>query len=164
MKAGTLILLCGLPGAGKSVLAKKLAVERRAIRMCPDEWIEKVLADPNDAFERDRLRDPVEDLQFDLAREYIALGFTIVLEFGFWSEEERSLYSMGALELGARIELYYLEASFDTLWERVQRRNSQLVTGPWVMTRDELEAAWRLFQAPTAEELEFYDEWRVIRE
>lgn len=60
MNKGTLILICGLPGAGKTTLAKKLAIERNAIRLCPDDWIIAILKDLNDIPERDRLRDPVE--------------------------------------------------------------------------------------------------------
>ncbi len=37
---GTLILICGLPGSGKTTLAQTLEKERNAIRMCPDDWID----------------------------------------------------------------------------------------------------------------------------
>lgn len=33
-----LILICGLPGSGKTTLAKSLAGSRSALRLCPDEW------------------------------------------------------------------------------------------------------------------------------
>jgi predicted kinase len=38
-KAGKLIIVCGLPGSGKTTHAKQLEQELRAIRLCPDEWI-----------------------------------------------------------------------------------------------------------------------------
>lgn len=34
-----LILTCGLPGAGKTTLAKQLAAERAAVRLTKDEWL-----------------------------------------------------------------------------------------------------------------------------
>lgn len=34
-----LILTCGLPGAGKTALATRLASERRAVRLTKDEWL-----------------------------------------------------------------------------------------------------------------------------
>lgn len=58
----TLFLICGLPGAGKTTLAKQLENEYSAFRLCPDEWIAQILADPNDIAELDRLRSPVESL------------------------------------------------------------------------------------------------------
>ena len=34
-----LILTCGLPGAGKTTLARQLATERSAVRLTKDEWL-----------------------------------------------------------------------------------------------------------------------------
>jgi len=158
--AGTLILICGLPGSGKTTLAKRIEAERRAIRLCADEWIEAILDDPEDNEERDRLRDPVENLQWDLARTYLQKGLTVILENGFWAEEERSLYAMGAIELGARIEICHMEASsFEELWLRVSDRNSQLETQTFRMTEEELRSAFGQFEPPSEEEMRFYDEW-----
>lgn len=160
---GTLILVAGVPGVGKTTFAKKLAKERRAIRYCPDEWIEAILPSPDAKAERDRLRDPIENLQWDLAREQLAQGQTVILENGFWSEEERSLYAMGGLEVGARIELYSLETpSIDALWERMQIRNASLTEPTWVMSREEVEAAVNCWQSPSEGEMGFYDEVRKI--
>ena len=36
---GRVILVCGLPGSGKTTLSKRLAGELGAVRMCPDEWM-----------------------------------------------------------------------------------------------------------------------------
>jgi len=163
MGQGTLILVCGLPGAGKTTLAKRLARERGAIRMCPDEWIEAVLEDTRDTRERDRLRDPVENMQWVLTKEWLQEGLTVTLENGFWSEEERTQYACEALEVGARIELHYLEApSFELLWERVARRNIETADGPFVMNESELRAAWDVFEAPTREEIDFYDDGSTV--
>lgn len=157
-KQGTLILVCGLPGSGKTTFAMRLENERSAIRLCPDDWIEAVIADPTDECEKSRLRDAVENLQWDLAKTYLAKGLTVVLENGFWSEEERSQYASEALEIGARIELYAMDSSdLDELWRRIERRN--LTVAPiWVMERSDHEAGWSAYQPPTPEELAFYDD------
>lgn len=155
------MLICGLPGSGKTTLAKKMEAERNAIRFSPDEWIEPLLADPADIVERDRLRDPVENLQWDLAEQYLCKGLTVILENGFWAEEERSLYAMAAIELGAKVELHFLQVSTDELWRRVQSRNAMLKSETFVMSREDVEVGWRFFQPPTQPELEFYDDWSV---
>ena len=156
-------MICGLPGAGKTTLAKRLEVERSAVRMCPDEWIEQILAAPDDYRERDRLRDPVEDLQWEITQRLLLLGTVVVMEFGFWAEEERSNFALTAVELGAKVELHCLEAPFEELWRRIQLRNASLETKTWVMSRGDAEAGWRVFQSPTALELQFYDDWAVYR-
>lgn len=35
----TLHMMCGLPGAGKTTLARRLEREHRALRLTPDEWV-----------------------------------------------------------------------------------------------------------------------------
>lgn len=163
MGHGTLILICGLPGAGKTTFAKQLEQERGAVRMCPDDWIEAILASPRDIRERDRLRDPVENLQWELAKGYVQKGLTVVLENGFWSEEERTQYACEALEVGARIELFYTEAlDFDRLWARVQHRNIEIAGSPFLMSEGDLREAWKVFGAPTQEEIDFYDDGGTI--
>ena len=160
---GTLILLCGLPGSGKTTLAKKLEQERNAIRLCPDEWIESILDSPDNTKERDRLRDPIDNLQWDLAQAYLSKGLTVILENGFWAEEERTQYAFEARELGAKIELHYLHVPHDELLRRVNDRNKFLTNKTFVMTLDEIESSWSMFQAPTSDELSFYDESSVLK-
>ena len=47
-------MLSGLPGAGKTTLAKQLENSVPALRLCPDEWVITVIADINNLPERDR--------------------------------------------------------------------------------------------------------------
>lgn len=160
---GTLVLVCGLPGSGKTTYAKQLEEERGGLRMCPDDWIEAILADPNDEAEKNRLRDAVEILQWKLSKEYLAKGLTVILENGFWAEEERSQYAMEALEVGARIELYSMDSKdLDELWRRIEKRNDELKTGPWLMKREDHEPHWTGYEPPTLEEIAFYDDGAIL--
>jgi len=79
---GALILVCGLPGSGKTTVAKRFEAERNAVRMCPDDWIEALLEDPKNSTEKDRLRDAVENLQWDLAKQYLSKGLIRGADFG----------------------------------------------------------------------------------
>ena len=155
MNTGTLILICGLPGAGKTTLAKKLESEKKANRLCPDDWIMAILKDPNDIPERNRLRDPIEQLLWKEAKSLLALGVNVILENGFWARQERDSYRDSAKSLGAKVELYFVDAPFNILWERVEKRN----TNPkeFQLTKKELEDGYHLFQPPTEEEGQTYD-------
>ncbi len=160
---GILILICGLPGSGKTTISKRFEADRNAVRMCPDDWIEALLKDPNDAEEKDRLRVAVENLQWNLAKQYLSKRMTVILENGFWLEEERSQYAMEALDLGARIELYAMDSSdLDELWRRIERRNQNLSTTTWVMNREDHEPRWAGFKMPTWEEIAFYDDGGIL--
>lgn len=150
----TLFMICGLPGAGKTTLAKQLEQSHSALRLCPDEWIEHILRDKTNITERDRLRDPIEALQWELAKRSLALGVNVILEWGFWSKEERTTYRTEAENLGAHVVLHYLEVSVDELWRRLSKRNENLPPGTFIVTQEELTlwASW--FEPPTAAEYE----------
>jgi predicted kinase len=47
-----LILLCGLPGSGKTTLAKELESRLHAVRFCPDEWLAALSLDLYDEARR----------------------------------------------------------------------------------------------------------------
>lgn len=149
----TLFLICGLPGAGKTTLARRLEREHAALRLCPDEWIVSLMADRSDIEERDRLRAPVEAIQWELAQRVLALGRDVVLEWGFWSREERVRYRAQAEALGARVELRYLAATRDELWSRLARRNADLPPGAFAVTAGELDLWWSWFEPPADDEL-----------
>lgn len=148
----TLFLICGLPGAGKTTLARQIEVSRPALRLCPDEWIATLLADPSDTLELDRLRTPVETLQWVVAKRALVLGVDVVLEYGFWSREERAYFRQQADALGAQVELHYLEVGRNELWARLARRNANLPQGTFAVTEEQLDLWLSWFEPPTADE------------
>ncbi|GAB4455864.1 MAG: AAA family ATPase [Armatimonadaceae bacterium] len=152
-----LILICGLPGAGKTTLARQLEQSRQAVRLCPDAWIKAVIADESDRAELDRLRDPVEKLQWEMAQRLLTLGVTVILENGFWSREERTAFRTQAQALGAAVELHYLQVPKDELWRRIEQRNRDLDNESFYNSRDEVEEWWRVFEPPDPEELAAFD-------
>ena len=94
----TLYLTCGLPGSGKTTLARRLAVERDALRFTKDEL---VLALGGDLYD-DELRDCVEAALIELAFELLAAGRSCILDFGLWSREERDALRLRACARCAR--------------------------------------------------------------
>jgi len=148
----TLFLICGLPGAGKTTLAKQLEASVPALRLSPDEWIARLLADVNDIPERDRLREPVQELLWELAKRALTLGGDVILEFGFWSREERTRYRNEAETLGARVELRYLDIPRDELWARLSKRNANLPPGTFAVTEDDLDLWLTWFDPVTDDE------------
>ncbi|HZC05373.1 MAG TPA: AAA family ATPase [Ktedonobacterales bacterium] len=149
-----LIVICGLPGAGKTTLARRLAEETTALRLCPDEWLAGLGADLRDEAARERM----EAQLWRLAQEVLRLGRSVILEYGFWARSERDTMRQGARALGVAVELRYLDAPLDDLWRRIERRNAQGSTGTARITRADLESWSRVFQAPTPDELALFDE------
>ena len=59
----TLFLMCGLPGSGKTTLAKRIERERGALRLTHDEWIARLYGTKLTPPALDWCRGPVESLQ-----------------------------------------------------------------------------------------------------
>ncbi len=150
----TLFLICGLPGAGKTTFAKQLELSHRALRFCPDEWINSILADVTDTVEMDRLRTPVESIQWEVGKRALTLGVDVILENGFWSREERDSYRAQAEALGAHVKLIYLEVERNELWARLSKRNQSLPQGSFPVREDQLDLWLGWFQPPTTDEFE----------
>ena len=146
----TLILICGLPGSGKTTLAKRLERERRALRLTPDEWMARIVGDGNDGDKRAA----VERVQWEIAQRALSLGVDVILESGFWARSERDEFRARAMALGADTKLYYLDVPLDELRRRLMLRNAALPPDTFHVDATELDSWASGFEPPTLEELE----------
>ena len=147
---GRLIIVCGLPGSGKTTHAKWLEQELRAVRFCPDEWI---IALGGGLWEAN-LRSRIEKLQWKLAQDLLALGHTVVIEWGTWARSERDALRMGAQAMGAKVELHFLDAPLPVLIGRLRERNGE--SPP--ITMDDLVRWDAQFERPCIEELSLFEQ------
>ncbi len=147
-----LILLCGLPGSGKTTLARKLAEDLPAVRLCPDEWMADLGVDLFDVPFRARMEAALRRH----AHALLARGLTVVLENGFWSRAEREELLREGRALGARVELRFLDVPLDELVRRLEARAEE--PGTALITRSLLEDCAPLFEAPDAAELALFDQ------
>src|SRR3954447_6166986 len=140
------MLTCGLPGSGKTALARRLADERGAVRLTKDEWLTALGSSPWDEPARER----VERELWRLAQDVLRLGLSVVLDFGLWARTERDEMRTVARGLGVDVELHFVDAPPDELWRRIEARNAE---PPWAghpISRADLDRWARRFQAPDA--------------
>jgi len=95
----------------------------------------------------------MEGLQWQLAQQFLALGLTVIIEWGTWATSERDALRVRARKLGAYVELHYLSAPVDVLFARLQHRDAE--TPP--IQREQLMQWAKAFQAPNADEQQLFD-------
>ena len=147
----TLFLMVGLPGAGKTTVARQLERERGALRLSPDEWLAPLFG--TDEHPSPEQRKVVEALQWEVAARALCLGVSVILENGFWARAEREALRLRAADLGVRSELVFLNVPRAELWARLQRRNRERPPGTFLVTLSDLDTWLGWFEAPGEDEL-----------
>jgi predicted kinase len=148
-----LIILCGLPGSGKTTFAKRLEKELSIVRLCPDEWMAGLGIDHKDSVTHDRLEDRLSKLALTL----LEFGQSVVLEYGFWGRSERDQKRSEARSLEVPIDLYYLNPPQEELWRRLMMRNQHGEHGTVPISSIDLERMSAIFQAPDQAEFALFD-------
>ncbi len=156
-RAPTLTLFCGLPGAGKSTLARRLESQGRGVRLCTDDWQAELGVSHSDTDFHERLQRHLYQHGLTLLRA----GVDVILEDGLWMAAERTEKFADARTSGARIELHVFDVAYEELWSRLQGRRSSADPTAYPMTEQELRWAWDLFQPPSAAELATVDAFTV---
>ena len=151
--AGHLVVITGLPGSGKTTVAKALASRHGAARMCPDDWMMSAGIDLWDAAVRAR----IEEFQGALAVDLLRRGRTVSIEWGVWTRAERDALRDAARAAGATVELRYLTEPMEELWRRIVQRDLEGRWGSRSIERHELDDWAAAFEPPTADELATYD-------
>jgi predicted kinase len=151
-----LILLCGLPGSGKTTFARRRAKQSRAIRFSTDEWMADLGIDYYDD-----LRVNLQGRLDRLWRELLALGQSVILEDGTWTRRERDEIRRVAAELGAVTEIHWFDLAVDELWRRLEVRNASPPHGSAPIPRTVFEESQRRLERPGEAELALFDRFIV---
>ncbi len=134
----TLFMLCGLPGSGKTSLARRLEA-RGALALSLDDWMVARGAD-------DELSAEVAQEQWQTAAAALQAGRDVVLDWGFDSRQERDEIRARAAEIGAEARLLFLDLPKPELYRRLAMREWPSVSA------EDLDRWSGEFEVPTPDE------------
>jgi predicted kinase len=146
----TMLLMVGLPAAGKTTWAKELAVVHQALRLTPDHWMIPLFGDSLAGGKRFAL----EGRLISVALQALRLGTSVVLDFGLWGRDERSALRWLARSVGASCQVVYLPVDKDVQLARIAHRQATEPHQTFPMSEAQVDAWRKQFQAPDADELD----------
>ncbi len=150
------ILLCGRICSGKTTYAKILCKEKNAVLLSSDVL---TLALTERGVDHDIVAGPVHEYLFAHSLDLLHAGVSVVLDWGFWTKQDRLTARRFYEERGIPCELHFISPS-DTQWERnIAQRNHAVQEGStkaFFVNDGLLEKCILHFETPLPEEVDVY--------
>jgi len=146
-----IILLCGLPGAGKTTWAKARA-QQGAMVFNSDEWMLRLYGPrmPREVFDA-RLA-ACNDLVYEQTNRLVALGVDVVIDGMGWKRDQRRIAIDRLRPSGVTPKLMWFDVPLDELRRRLAVRNAALPPDTFEITGAMLEQFAGWFEPPAADE------------
>jgi predicted kinase len=148
-----LIFLCGKMAAGKSVLARKLAVRENAVLLVQDDFLSalfpgEIMDIPGFVKCSSRVQSALTPHVCDL----LSRGISVVLDFLGNTKEQRKWFRELIERANVEHELHFVDASDALCKSQLRERSTGLPTGtPWIRDAD-FDAVTAYFRPPLEDE------------
>jgi predicted kinase len=100
--------MVGLPAAGKSTVARRLAEELPAVRFGLDDWMIRLHGLTFDDEEYIKRLPPCREMILETAGDVLRVGVDVILDWNHWSPERRKAACDWAAKQSAGFVLHYV--------------------------------------------------------
>lgn len=155
-------LICGKICSGKGFYTRQLKEKEHAVVLSCDE-IENDLFHHDLGDRRDAISADIKAYLHKKAADIARAGCNVILDWGFWSREERESVSAYYKNAGVEFEWHYIDISDDDWAKNIEARNIAVAenkTTDYAVDSGLLEKILTLFETPARDEI---DVWFVNR-
>ena len=150
------IMVCGKICSGKSTYAEKLRTKDNAVLLSVDEIMLTVFG-KNAGEKHDEYVRKIKKYLLKKIPEFINAGISVILDWGFWTRQERDFTKKFCQVHNIKCEVHYIYIS-DELWkQRISNRNNMVSAGKsdaYFIDGGLAEKFISMFEAPDRDEID----------
>ena len=158
------ILICGKICSGKTTYAKDIAKNINAVILSADELM-LTLFGQHVGEKHDEMVEKTEKYLYKKSVELISNGLNVILDWGFWTKEERLTAIKYYTNMGIKAEWHYIETD-DITWKKyLEKRNNAIVNNEqesYYIDENIAKKFWNTFEEPNPDEIDvWYKIWET---
>ena len=151
-------LICGRVCSGKSTYAMEMVKKHHAVLLSSDE-ITLALFGQHCGDMHDDYVERAQRYLFHKSLEILAQGIPVVLDWGFWTKEERDEARAFYGEKGIEYEFHYIDVTDEEWHRRLQKRNAAVEkeeVSAYFIDENIARKFGAIFEKPTPEEMDVW--------
>ena len=154
-----LLCICGKIGCGKTYYANRLKEQEHAVILSTDEVTYDLTNNQQgDGYDEFAIR--VNLYLRKKAVEIVNAGCTVILDWGFWTKENRKEIKRYGENKGVLVEMHYIDIDDKTWYENIEKRNNEVISGnggsSFYVNEGLLNKVSSLFEIPEKEEIDIW--------
>ncbi|MDE5861282.1 MAG: ATP-binding protein [Ruminococcus sp.] len=122
------VMVCGRICSGKSTYAEKLRMEYNAVLLSVDEIMLTVFGQ-NAGEKHDEYVVKIKEYLLKKIPEFISVGINVILDWGFWTRQERDFTKNFCKMRDIACELHYIDITDEVWRQRINNRNEMVSAG-----------------------------------
>ena len=154
-----LLCICGKIGCGKTYYANRLKEQEHAVILSTDE-VTYDLTNNQQGEGYDEFARGVNLYLRKKAVEIVNAGCTVILDWGFWTKENRKEIKRYGENNGVLVEMHYIDIDDKTWYENIEKRNNEVISGnggsSFYVDEGLLNKVSSLFEIPEKEEIDIW--------
>ncbi len=152
------ILICGKICSGKTNYAFNMMKNHSAVLLSSDELI-CALFHPNENEYHDRIIESVHNYLLQKSTDILKTGVDVILDWGFWTQEQRALISKFYADRHIQTEWHYLDIEDTERQKYIDKRNRAVLSGKtkdYYVDQGLIDKLNRMFEVPCREEMDVW--------
>ncbi|MCW9025726.1 MAG: ATP-binding protein [Thiovulaceae bacterium] len=152
-KVGTLIFFCGKMGAGKTTKSKTISIEKNAVLLSEDDWLEAHYPNQINSFDDFiKFSTLIKPFVKSHVQQILNTGTNVVMDFPANTKRQREWFKQLCNESGCNHELIFLDLSDKKCLSQIAKRRKEQPHRAQFDNEEVFNHVTQYFEAPSIKE------------